>query len=129
MPGGDFKGDHEELVDDEDGEAGRHHAGPVERDEELCEALDDAPLVDGDEHPNEEGTVAERSTFGKLFVELRVEFGQSFVDILVEHKREDGSHSVNGGVAYEEPVLPKREQLMSTGVWLVLHHTGGRRTL
>jgi len=88
VPGRDFRGDHDQLIDDEHCEGDGNHAleaaaiglrrGRVDwvrsvesRHEELAAALDDAALVDGDGDPDEEGPVGETLTRREFFVELR----------------------------------------------------------
>ena len=104
MPGGDFKGDHNEFVEDEGGEGDSDHFVAVAGGEELGEELDDAALVDGDGDPNEEGFVTQRGAGCEFLVELRVGVGEALVDVFVEDEGEDGRHGVDGGVADEEPV-------------------------
>ena len=105
MPGDDLGGDHEQLVEDEDGEADADHAGGVDAvNEDLAEALDDAALVDADGAPDEEGAVAEAAALGEFAVEFRVEVGERFVDVLVQHEAEHRRHGVDRGVADQEPV-------------------------
>lgn len=116
MPGDDFEGDHDELVDDEDGEADAHHGGGVDAaDEDLGEALDDGALVDADEDPFGEGAVAEGGAGGEFLVEFWVEVCEGFVDVAVEDEAEDGEGGVYRGVADEEPVAVERVGLELRG--------------
>ena len=112
VPGDDLAGDHDELVEDEDGEGDGDHArgvfvlivGGAAGDQELGEPLDDDALVEGNEQPDAKGAVAERRPWGEVAVEFRVEVGEALVDVAVEHEGEDGRHGVHGRVADEQPV-------------------------
>ena len=84
MPGDDFKGDHDEFVEDQGREADADHAGAIFGHEELRRRLDDAALVDGHGHPDEEGRVGEGAAGGEFLVEFRVEVGEVLVDVFVK---------------------------------------------
>ncbi len=116
MPGDDLTGNHNEFVDDEHGVGDRDHPRGIDgAGEDLGEALDDDALVEGDEHPDEEGAVAERRAGRELLVELRVEVREPFVDVLVQDEAEHGGHGVHGGVAHEQPVAVQRVRLEVRG--------------
>lgn len=114
MPSRDFHSNHDEFVEHEHGEGHADHAREGERavavdaDEQLAEALDHAALVNADSNPDEEALVAQTAPRLELGVEFGVEVGDGFVDVAVQHEREDGHHRVDGGVADEQPVFVQR---------------------
>lgn len=100
MPSDDLESDHDELVDDEHGEADADHARGIDAaDEDLGKALDHGALVDADDDPGEEGAVAEGGARGEFFVEFWVKVCERFVDVAVEDEAEDGEGGVYGGVS------------------------------
>lgn len=69
MPGGDLDRHHDQLIEYEHGERNCDHLVEVgESDQELRNALDDAPLIDGDSDPDEKRTIAETAAGRELLV-------------------------------------------------------------
>lgn len=105
MPCCDLDSHHDKLVEYKDGITDSNHLFAIDFGENLRKTLNHATLVYRDEHPDEKGTVGERTARREFFVEFGVQIGQVFVHILVENKTEHGSCSVHSGIANKEPIL------------------------
>lgn len=84
MPCRDFDGNHEQLVQDQDRIADGDHSWPVDLGQELGKALDHAALINGHKYPYEERAVGQGSPRCQLLVQLWIQIGQIFINVLVE---------------------------------------------
>ena len=106
VPGPDGESHHDQLRQDEGGEADGHHVDKLIFKEQKSSKHDDTPLVNGDEYPDEECLVAETPPLSELLVQLWV--GDSYLpcDVPVQDQGEDGEHGVHRGVPHhEEPLV------------------------
>lgn len=86
MPFVDFKGDVQQLGQDQGREGDGHDVQERVFEQEYSQQHNNTSLIDALEHPNEERFVRQRTALLKFLVELGVFEGLILVNVFVEHQ-------------------------------------------